>query len=167
MSEFNLCESHLWSFVEEAEQGIPIPPLELILPLLQLRHTIHVVHRGNNLQPLTPEELSLVEEIMSGKFSYPSAKEARRLRTSEKKRKRPLVDTSIIDDRVAAKSIVVPMLAKPSPTKSSRKTRADEPQDVVFVHLPLDGSTYSNPSFIKGVADDHRPMQISCMISFD
>ena len=44
---------------------------------------------------------------MSGKFSYPSAKEARGLRTSKNKRKRPLVDTSIIDNCTAAKSVVV------------------------------------------------------------
>ena len=43
---------------------------------------------------------------MSGKFSYPFTKDARRLRMSEKKRKRPLVDMSIVDDRSTAKLVV-------------------------------------------------------------
>ena len=34
---------------------------------------------GSDLQPLTTGEFSLVEEIMSGKFSIPSAKEAKAL----------------------------------------------------------------------------------------
>ena len=147
-------ESYLWSFVEEVKQCIPVPPLELIFPLLRRWHTIHIVHGGSSLQPLTPEELSLIKEIMSGKFSYPSAKEARWLKTSDNKRKRPLVDTSIINDCVTAKSIVTPRSAEPSLDKSSRKTKLDEPQDFVYVHLPLDGSAYSDPSFIKGVADN-------------
>ena len=91
---------------------------------------------------------------MSGKFSYPFVKEAKGLRTSEKKRKRPLVDTYIVDDRVAAKLVVTPRSAEPSPAKSSKKSKPDRPQDVVFVRLLLDRSAYSNPSFIKGVADD-------------
>ena len=77
--------------MEEVQQGIPIPPFDLILPILRLRHTIHVVHGGNDLQPLTVDELSFVEEIMSGKFSFPSAKEALGealgKRKAEKKRK--------------------------------------------------------------------------------
>ena len=38
---------------------------------------IHVVFGANDLQPLTTKELSLVEEIMHGNFSIPSAKEAK------------------------------------------------------------------------------------------
>ena len=64
---------------------------------------------------------------MSKKFSYPSAKEARELRTSEKKRKRPLVDTSVIDDRAATKSVVAPGSTEPSPAKSSKKSKPNEP----------------------------------------
>ena len=101
-----------------------------------------------------PEKLSLVEEIMSKKFSYPSVKEARGLQTSKKKRRRPLVNTSIVDDHVAAMLVIVLRSAKPLPAKSSRKTKPDESQNVVFVHLPLDGSAYSDSLFIKGVADD-------------
>ena len=55
----------------------------------------------NKLYPLTPDELSLVEGMMSGKFSIPSAKEANQLlkgaassSQKEKKGKRgPLPDT--------------------------------------------------------------------------
>ena len=58
--EENLRASHLWSSVE-VEKGIPVPPLDLILPLLRLRHAIHVVFGGSDLQPLTAQELSLIE----------------------------------------------------------------------------------------------------------
>ena len=91
---------------------------------------------------------------MSKKFSYLSAKEARGLRMSEMKRKRPLVDTSIVDDRATIKSVIAPGSVEPSHAKSSNKTKPNEPQDVVSVYLPLDGSKYSDTSFIKGVADD-------------
>ena len=67
------------ALVEEVNQGIPVPHLDLVLPVLCLRHAIHVVFGGSDLQPLTTGELSLVEEIMSGKFSMPSAKEAKAL----------------------------------------------------------------------------------------
>ena len=77
-SEVNLWSSHLWAFVEES-QGIPILPVDFVLPLLRLRHAIHVVFRGSNLQPLTIEELLLVEDMVKGKLGTPSAKEARAL----------------------------------------------------------------------------------------
>ena len=48
LSEENLWASHLWSSVE-VENCIIVPPLELILPLLCLRHAMHVVFGGNNL----------------------------------------------------------------------------------------------------------------------
>ena len=69
--------SHLWSFMEEVEQGILVPPLELILLILCLRHAIDVVFGRNDLQPLTVQELSPVKDIINEKFSFPSAKEAR------------------------------------------------------------------------------------------
>ena len=34
LSEQNLRVSHLWLCVEEVEQGIPVSPLELLLPIL-------------------------------------------------------------------------------------------------------------------------------------
>ena len=92
LSEVNLKSSRLWAFVEES-QGIPILPVDFVLPLLHLRHAIHVVFGGNNLQPLMVEELSLVEDMMRGKFGISSAKEARALlegtaSSSQKKGKR-------------------------------------------------------------------------------
>ena len=60
----------------------------------------------------------------------------------------------MIDDHAATKLGVASASAEPSPAMSSRRTRSDEPQDVVAVNLPFDGSAYSDPSFIKGVADD-------------
>ena len=70
--------SRLWAFVKES-QRIPVFPVDFFLPLLHLRHVIHVVFGGSNLQPLTVEELLLVEHMMSGKLGIPSAKEARAL----------------------------------------------------------------------------------------
>ena len=63
------------------------------------------------MQPLTVEELSLVEDIMSGKFSISSAKEDRALlkgatssSQKEKKRKRSsLLNTRVVDDPVGYK----------------------------------------------------------------
>ena len=70
LSEENLRASHLWLNIE-VEKGIPIPPLDLILPLLRLQHVIHVVFGGSDLQPLMAEELSLVR--------IPLAKQAKAL----------------------------------------------------------------------------------------
>ena len=76
LSEARLRSSHLWKFFKDVQQGILVPPIDLIFPILHLRHAIHVVHRGSDVQPLTADELSFVEEIMSKKFSFPFAKEA-------------------------------------------------------------------------------------------
>ena len=70
--------SRLRAFVEEI-QGIHALHVDLVLPLLHLRHTIHVAFGGSDLQPLTVEELSLVKDMMSGKLGIPLAKEARAL----------------------------------------------------------------------------------------
>ena len=63
----------------EERQGTPALPLDLVLPILRQRHAIHVTFGGCDLQPLTLDELSLVKGLKSGKFSIPSAKEARTL----------------------------------------------------------------------------------------
>ena len=104
LSETNLRSSRLWAFVEES-QGIPVLPVDFVLPLLRLRHAIHVVFGGSDLQPLTVEELSLVEDMVKGKLGIPSAKEAKALlegaaSSSQKKgtRKRPLADTRVVDN---------------------------------------------------------------------
>ena len=78
LSEENLWASLLWSSVE-VEKGIHVLPLDLILPLFRLRHVIHVVFGGSDRQPLTAQELSIVEEIMSGRHGIPLAKEAKAL----------------------------------------------------------------------------------------
>ena len=48
LSEVNLRSSWLWAFVEESH-GIPVLPVDFILPLLCLRHAIHVVFGGSDL----------------------------------------------------------------------------------------------------------------------
>ena len=60
----------------------------------------------------------------------------------------------MVDDDAAVKLGPVSASVEPLPTKSSRRTRLDEPQDVVVVNLPLNGFAYSDPSFIKGVVGD-------------
>ena len=63
------------------------------------------------MQPLTVEELSLVEDLMCGKLSIPLAKEAKALMkgaaiSSQKERKRnrwALLDTRVIDGPEAYK----------------------------------------------------------------
>ena len=49
----------------EERQGTPALHLNLVLPILRLRHEIHVSFGGCDLQPLTLDELSLVEGLMS------------------------------------------------------------------------------------------------------
>ena len=94
LSEENLKASGLWAFVEE-RQGTLALPLDFLLPILRFRHAIHVTFGGCDLYPLTPDELSLVEGMMSGRFSIPFAKDAKKLlkgaassSQKEKKRKR-------------------------------------------------------------------------------
>ena len=136
----------------EVEQGIHVPHLDIIFPLLHLRHAIHVIFGNSYLQPLTARKLLLVEEIMSGKFHIPSAKEAKTLSegaasASQKKGKRKrttLLDTRVIDDRLVVKmralevaivSFATPAgtpptsaSVEPSPTKSAKKTRSKSPK---------------------------------------
>ena len=45
LSEENLKASGLWAFVEE-RQGTPALPLDFLLPILRLRHAIHVTFGG-------------------------------------------------------------------------------------------------------------------------
>ena len=78
LSEENLQSSHMWSSIE-VDKGTLVLPLDLIFPLLRLQHAIHVVFGSTDLKPLMARELSLVEEIMSGKFHIPSTKEAKAL----------------------------------------------------------------------------------------
>ena len=122
LSEENLWASHLWLSVE-VEKGIHVSPLDLIFPLLRLRHAIHVVFGGSNLQPLTTEELSLVVEIMSGRHRIPSAKEAKALIESatsssqKKKGKRKRVpNTRVVDDSEAYKLSKVEIAPTPAAT---------------------------------------------------
>lgn len=76
LSEENLRASQLWAFVEE-RPGTAGLPVDLLLTLLRLRHSIHVVFGGSDLRPLTVEELLLAEDLMSGWINIPSAKEAK------------------------------------------------------------------------------------------
>ena len=88
MSEPRLRANHLGNFVEEVQQGIHFPLLKFLFPILHLRHATHVMYGECSLQPLTHDELSLVEEIMSGEFTFPSFKEAKKLRKMEGEKKR-------------------------------------------------------------------------------
>ena len=107
--------------MEKVSQGIHVPHLDLVFPLLRMRHAIHVVFGGSDLQPLTAGELSLVEEIMNRKFSIPLAKEAKTLlegaasSSQKKKRKRPtLPDTRVVDDPMGYKKSKAEASAVPS-----------------------------------------------------
>ena len=42
---------------------------------------------------------------------------------------------------------------KPSPTKSLKNTRSSKVEDFVNVCFPSNRSAYSDPSFVKGIAD--------------
>ena len=174
LSEENLKASGLWAFVEE-RQGTPALPLDFLLPILRLRHAIHVTFGGCDLYPLTADELSLVEGMMSGKFSIPSAKDAKKLlkgaassSQKEKKRKRgPLPDTRVVDDPEAYKQSRAAASAaqegappasgsvEPTPTKPAKKakTKSSEAEGKVLVALPAEGSAYSDPSFVNEVTE--------------
>ena len=48
LSEENLKSSRLCAFIEE-RQGILVPPVDLVLPILHLQHAIHITFGGNDL----------------------------------------------------------------------------------------------------------------------
>ena len=122
------------------------------------------------MQPLTVEELSLVEDMVKGKLGIPSAKEEKALlegatSSSQKKskRKRPQVDTRVVDDpegykqskieatSVAAAGAHVTVSPDPSSAKSAKrvKSKSSEGEGTLTISLPADGSAYSDPSFVK------------------
>ena len=164
----NLKSSWLWAFVEES-QGIPISPNDLVLPLLHLRHAIHLVFRGSDLQPLMVEELSLVEDIMSGKFCIPSAKALLKdaVSSSQKERKRKrlsLLDTGVMDDPEGYKMSKAetdvthagtpPAFASIEPSSAKKaQSKSSEGEGSLTVTLSVEGSAYSDPSFVKDVTD--------------
>ena len=112
---------------------------------------------------------------MSGKFSIPSAKEAKALlkvaaSSSQKKNKRKrqaFPDTRVVDDpegykqSKAGASIAqmgmppVSVLVEPSPVKSAKKAKSQSSEDKgkVVVTLPTEGFAYSDPSFVKEVTE--------------
>ena len=133
---------------------------------------------ASDLQPLTTEELSLIEEIMSEKFSIASAKEAKALlegavSSSQKKGKRnrlTLPDTRVMDDpegyklskaeaaSTLATQVGTPLASasiEPSPAKAAKKARSksSEGEGTLIVTLPTDESTYYDPSFVKDLSD--------------
>ena len=60
------------------------------------------MYRGSDLQPLTAEELLLVEKIISGNFSFLYANKALGQRKAEKKWKWTMPNTSVFDDHPVA-----------------------------------------------------------------
>ena len=136
---------------------------------------IHVAFGGCDLQPLTLDELSLVEGMMSGKFSIPSTKEARALlkgaassSQKEKKRKRqPLLDTRVVDDPEAYKQSKAGASAaqtgtppvstsiEPSLAKSAKKAKSQsfEDEGKIVVTFPTEGYAYLDPSFVNEVTE--------------
>ncbi|KAL5573741.1 hypothetical protein UlMin_023338 [Ulmus minor] len=170
LSEENLRASRLWDFVEE-RPGIAAIPVDFVLNLLRLRHSIHIVFGGSDLRPLTVEEFSLAEDLMSGRINIPSAKEAKQMMKGaasssqrEKKRKRVvLADTRVVDDPEAYKlSKAEAAVGKsqstgsgePSPGKAKKaKGKSTEGGDSVVLPMPSDGSVYSDPSFVKDATE--------------
>ena len=131
------------------------------------------------MQPLTAGELSLVEEIMSGKFHIRSVKKAKALseraasvyQKKGKRKRLTLLDTRVVDDRAIAKISVAKAASAPSLTlagtppastfvhpslaKFANKTwsKLSESERMLIVTLLTDGSAYSNPSFVKEVTE--------------
>ena len=123
------------------------------------------------MQPLTVDELSLVEGLMSEKFNIPSAKETKALLKGavsslhrEKKRKMPaLPDSLVVDDPksyrmkkvetalIQAGTPLVSASVEPSPARSTKKalSKSSEGDRVLTMNLPTEGSAYSDPSFCE------------------
>ena len=173
LSEENLRASRLWDFVEE-RLGTAALPVDLLLTLLRLRHSIHVVFGGSDLRTLTVEELSLAEDLMSGRINIPSAKEAKLMMKGvtsssqrEKKRKRVVLpDTRVVEDPEAYKQSKTEATsaalgksqsmgsAELSPAKAKKaKGKSPEGGDSVVVPMPSDGSVYYDSSFIKDATE--------------
>ena len=96
------------------------------------------MHGRSVLQSLTKDELSLVEGIMSGKFLF-FAKEAMGQRKGEKKQKRSMPDTFMVDDHTATRSSVPMESIESSPAMSSKKMRLSEAEGFVLMSLLSDG----------------------------
>ena len=138
--------------MEEIGQGIHDLRLDLVLDVLHLRHAIHVVFGSSDLQPLTAGELSLAEEILSGMFNIPSAKEAKSLLegvvslSQKKKRKRStLPDTKVVDNHAATKISVAKASAAPfaTPTGTLQATTSTNPSPAKFLRKARSKSTES------------------------
>ena len=112
--------------------------------------------------------------MVKGKLGIPSAKEAKALlegaaSSSQKKskRKRPQVDTRVVDDpegykqskieaaSIAAAGAHVTISPDPSPAKSAKraKSKSSEGEGTLTISLPADGSAYSDPSFVKELSE--------------
>ncbi|KAL5552582.1 hypothetical protein UlMin_039983 [Ulmus minor] len=173
LSKENLRASRLWAFFEESP-GTVVLPVHLLLTLLRLRHSVHVVFGGSDMRPLTVEELSLAEDLMSGRINIPSAKEAKLMMKGaasssqrEKKRKKVVLpDTRVVDDPEAYKQSKTEAAsaavgkshstgsAEPSPAKAKKaKGKSSEGGDSVVVPMPSDGSVYSDLSFVKDATE--------------
>ena len=59
----------------------------------------------------------------------------------------------MIDDRTVAGLSALAMSSEHSPAKSLEKARWSEGEGFVNLNLQSDALVYSNPSFLKGVAD--------------
>ena len=92
---------------------------------------------------------------MSGKFSFSFAKEAIALgqKKVENKCKWLLPNMDVVDDCPTAKSSAVGRFVEPSLAKFLRKMKSNEAEGLVNMALLSNGSAYSDPSFIKGIAN--------------
>ena len=92
----------------------------------------------------------IVEEIMLGKFTFSSAKEAKKLRKTkgEKKRNKPLPNMSHVD-RLSGAQSTPSESAEPSPAKSSTKRVRLSEEGVMTLTLPSADSVYSEPAFMQ------------------
>ena len=90
--------------------------------------------------------------IISGKFSFPSMKEGLKQRKDEK-RKQVMLDTSVVDNHLVVVLSGPVGSSEPSQAKSSKKNKSSEVEECVRIDLPCTRSAYSNPSFVKNVAN--------------
>ena len=117
--------------------------------MLLLRCAIHDLYGECYLNPLTLDELLLVEDEMKG-FKIPTTKEIEAWKKSRAKRKK-VGDTFAIESSTTG-DVTASGSSKSSPKTMPSQNRARvEEEDCILLWIPHSASSYSNGSFLEGL----------------
>ena len=117
--------------------------------MLLLHRAIHVLYVECSLNPLTADELLLVNEEMK-KFKIPSTKDIAEQRRSRRKRK--VGDTSAVGHSMGGDTVVVSSSSESSlkSTSGQKRLRVEE-EDNIVLRISRTTSSYSDVSFLESI----------------